>query len=456
MLLVAGGWFGCHRRLRKRARRDNPKPNVVPTNSADVNFSRLYLFALSAFLSLTAGHRVLAQEALFDFGNGDFSVNNATPDGLANFVISDGTPLGTLTNTQNGVEMTLTGITTDAPGTYDSNSQGFGIVSAGDAGGGAAQRRLDTTNDGETVQFSFDTTVNLVSLRVGSLSSDDEGFVVSFISGDDPFGGGNFTYTTSDGGATEGPDYDIPLGNIAATAGTVFEFSTINEGGGGILWNGLNTFIGTPPEPLTLQVDTGTGGLNLLNNSTDPIEIDYLRFVSADEELDGGSLAPASYTGLAGAAGFPAGNDDGSGWEAADSNDEFEIIESFLTGSSPIPNDGVPINLGNAFVPGATEDIGFTYHVTGTPADEVAGQIEYVSSGLPGDFDADGDVDGADFLVWQRGESPSGTTAGDLALWMANFGVPYNGAATAAAIPEPATFTLWVVCAGLLAVLRRN
>ena len=247
VLLVAGGWFGCHRRLRKRARRDNPKPNVVPTNSADVNFSRLYLFALSAFLSLTAGHRVLAQEALFDFGNGDFSVNNATPDGLANFVISDGTPLGTLTNTQNGVEMTLTGITTDAPGTYDSNSQGFGIVSAGDAGGGAAQRRLDTTNDGETVQFSFDTTVNLVSLRVGSLSSDDEGFVVSFISGDDPFGGGNFTYTTSDGGATEGPDYDIPLGNIAATAGTVFEFSTINEGGGGILWNGLNTFVGTPP-----------------------------------------------------------------------------------------------------------------------------------------------------------------------------------------------------------------
>ena len=29
-----------------------------------------------------------------------------------------------------------------------------------------------------------------------------------------------------------------------------------------------------------------------------------------------------------------------------------------------------------------------------------------VIGGLPGDFDFDGDVDGRDFLMWQRGESP--------------------------------------------------
>jgi hypothetical protein len=43
---------------------------------------------------------------------------------------------------------------------------------------------------------------------------------------------------------------------------------------------------------------------------------------------------------------------------------------------------------------------------------------------LPGDFDLDGDVDGRDFLVWQRGGSPNGINSGDLALWQAQYGNP--------------------------------
>ena len=97
----------------------------------------LALGVASTFLLATAE----AAPILFDFGNGDFSDNNATPDGLANFVIPDGAALGPLTNTQGGVTMALTGITTNGPGTYDSNSQGFGIVSANETGGAAAQSR---------------------------------------------------------------------------------------------------------------------------------------------------------------------------------------------------------------------------------------------------------------------------------------------------------------------------
>jgi hypothetical protein len=40
-----------------------------------------------------------------------------------------------------------------------------------------------------------------------------------------------------------------------------------------------------------------------------------------------------------------------------------------------------------------------------------------------GDFDNDGEVDGADFLAWQRGESPAPLSSGDLADWQANYGV---------------------------------
>lgn len=51
-----------------------------------------------------------------------------------------------------------------------------------------------------------------------------------------------------------------------------------------------------------------------------------------------------------------------------------------------------------------------------------------------GDFDDDGDVDGQDFLVWQRGESPNPLSSEDLALWRAQYG---NATSTTAAVPEP-------------------
>ena len=45
----------------------------------------------------------------------------------------------------------------------------------------------------------------------------------------------------------------------------------------------------------------------------------------------------------------------------------------------------------------------------------------------PGDFDFDGTCDGADFLAWQRGESPYPLSSSDLAEWQAEFGAPDSG-----------------------------
>jgi hypothetical protein len=68
------------------------------------------------------------------------------------------------------------------------------------------------------------------------------------------------------------------------------------------------------------------------------------------------------------------------------------------------------------------------------------------SMALPGDFDFDGDVDGRDFLVWQRNPS-----VGDIGDWQANYGV---GALTAAstAVPEPNSISLALIA--LLGFLR--
>lgn len=76
--------------------------------------------------------------------------------------------------------------------------------------------------------------------------------------------------------------------------------------------------------------------------------------------------------------------------------------------------------------------------------------------GPAGDYTGDGKVDGADFLKWQRGESPNPTSAGDLATWQANFGA--GGAlASATAVPEPGSIGLGLLGAALASFgLRRS
>jgi len=70
---------------------------------------------------------------------------------------------------------------------------------------------------------------------------------------------------------------------------------------------------------------------------------------------------------------------------------------------------------------------------------------------LPGDFDVDGDVDGRDLLIWQRGESPVPLSADDFALWQGNFGAPF--AAGAANVPEPQSLGIFYATA-LFAIAR--
>jgi T5SS/PEP-CTERM-associated repeat protein len=72
-----------------------------------------------------------------------------------------------------------------------------------------------------------------------------------------------------------------------------------------------------------------------------------------------------------------------------------------------------------------------------------------VVAGIPGDFDFDGDVDGRDFLIWQR--IPS---VGNLSDWQTNYGVSALTAASTA-VPEPNTFGLLFLISLILAVSSR-
>ena len=84
----------------------------------------------------------------------------------------------------------------------------------------------------------------------------------------------------------------------------------------------------------------------------------------------------------------------------------------------------------------------------------ITNTVTLFTPGLLGDFDMDEDVDGADFLAWQRGFGAT-YNAGDLNDWQANYGATPGALATSTSVPEPSTLALCFVL-GLVGVVRRR
>jgi hypothetical protein len=78
------------------------------------------------------------------------------------------------------------------------------------------------------------------------------------------------------------------------------------------------------------------------------------------------------------------------------------------------------------------------------------------AAGTPGDFDGDEDVDGRDFLVWQRGGSPTALSAGDLAAWQGGYGDTPGLRANISAVPEPTSAILIAVVGAAWALAPRQ
>jgi hypothetical protein len=84
------------------------------------------------------------------------------------------------------------------------------------------------------------------------------------------------------------------------------------------------------------------------------------------------------------------------------------------------------------------------------------------------DFDGDGDVDGRDFLTWQRGfgtpdalpadgdaDNDFDVDGDDLAVWQLQYGEPIGPLTATTAVPEPASVTLLVAMGIVLMAKRR-
>lgn len=250
----------------------------------------------------------------------------------------------------------------------------------------------------------------------------------------------------------------------------------------------------------SFDVSTGPAALGTLDTSAwvIPAGAPYnyvgwglgIGFVFPNLTLTSGDLSDYSVTFDASITGYATG-DDGVNTElkvilqAVDDDDEDTNAESYVLGASngnPGNLPGVPrltstpqtltINFGDLVAP-TTFDYDFATNFTdtfiaqlelapnsnagelGIDADNVIHVDNIRFNGpfsLPpagGDFDGNGLVDGHDFLIWQRGQSPGGVIPEDLAEWIANF--PQPGAA---AVPEPAGAIL--IGGGVLAWAARR
>lgn len=214
---------------------------------------------------------------------------------------------------------------------------------------------------------------------------------------------------------------------------TIFEFNRVGflSGGGmnadqiafseiDVSKRGINT--------LTLEVHTGgpdAGLVRILNEQNANLEIDYYQITSA-----GGALNANRWISLAAQENSA---NEFEGWERAAGVNASLLSEYRLLSIESIASETMR-DLGKAFQVGQPQDIEFWFgDAEGTLR---RGIVKYVAEGLTGDFNRDGKVDAADYVLWRK-QSAGVHSQIDYALWRENFGVALELTVQTHTVPEP-------------------
>jgi fibronectin-binding autotransporter adhesin len=102
-----------------------------------------------------------------------------------------------------------------------------------------------------------------------------------------------------------------------------------------------------------------------------------------------------------------------------------------------------------SLVLGTTTFTSGTFGATGSSATNFMDEyftgtgIITVTSSLPGDWNHDGNVNAADYVVWRKDPASNGNDPGGYITWRENFGTPSSGPGLAASVPEPASTALF-------------
>jgi hypothetical protein len=233
------------------------------------------------------------------------------------------------------------------------------------------------------------------------------------------------------------------------------------------------------PVELALTVHRNTGNATITTGLTGALaNITDYRITS-----EFGALAPESWLSIADNydAGSPGPNqvDPNSNWvELSGATDDSELFEEDSNANGAAIAPGRSINLGNVWLANPTEDLVFSYEVNGTAH---VGAVNYIGNGmqpiLSGDFNADGDITSADWLILRGSRFTDlsalslaeayrrGDVTEDLAVTHADFAAfkqafeQSNGTGSFEAMlvsaPEPSSLVM-VVLVGMLGLIVRR
>jgi hypothetical protein len=207
--------------------------------------------------------------------------------------------------------------------------------------------------------------------------------------------------------------------------------------------NGVVNYVGSGGiNNLVLFADPATGNVKIRNTSQFTVAIDGYTIASAAGSLNSN---PALWTSLQDQPGVA------PNWFEGFLTDN-RVSEVMSSGTTTLAAGGVTtFDLGGLFKTAGARDLVFQFLLAGNSLPNT-GVVLYEAAPtvdeLPGDYNNDGKVDAADYVVWRKTD---GTQPG-YNLWRANFGrIAGSGSAlSGASVPEPGTFML--IAAALLAI----
>ena len=326
------------------------------------------------------------------------------------------------------------------------------------------------TVDGDNGSGIPSTWTNFGSLYVGflgngTLNIQNGGAVSNTLSGNIGRSAGSTGTATVDGtDSTWTLSSSLTVGGSSTLAGGTGTLDVLNNGlvdvGGTLkIWN-----------PGTVTLDGGSIDATTIDN-TDGGTFDFIDgTLTVDTFLgdltqDGGTISPGdspgtttitgNYTINAGTLEIEIGGlIQGTEYDFLDVAGNVDLggtlDVSLIDGFVPAPGDAFEIitaasilgTFATESLPALPGSLEWFVHYSGTSVE--------LTSTFAGDFDFDGDVDGADFLEWQQGLG-SIYDANDLADWEANYGAVASLAETSTAVPEPNSLAL-LSLGGLLAL----